>query len=177
MPCSLGCFISEAHLGTSRTQEHAGCPEDSETPVCVPPVANAEPAQYTLQISPGGEAPWSQKLSRSANLVIQPGQTKAGKHGCAPPYHGLTGISNTFHLARLDRCLTFAAEWRQPDGPRPYRGKIFDASHLWHDWFSFSGPSLLAVAKAACLSPRVPWPRHMAAARLKTDDGRNLKNQ
>lgn len=102
------------------------------------------------------------------------------------PSQGLNGISNTFHLAWFDRCLTSAPEWRQPDGPFPYRGNIFDASHLWHDWFSFNGPSLLDVWKeqrrgyALPRSPSLsssPWPQHMGTARLKTDDGRSLKNQ
>lgn len=90
------------------------------------------------------------KLSEKANLVIPewPAQST----------HGLTGISNTFHLAWLDRCLTLATEWRQADGSWPYRGKFFDASHLWHDWFSFSGPSLWEVARAGSLSPGAPWP-------------------
>lgn len=38
------------------------------------------------------------------------------------------------------------------------QGKFFDASHLWHDWFSFSGPSLWEVARAGSLSPGAPWP-------------------
>lgn len=74
------------------------------------------------------------------------------------PTHGLTGIANTLHLVWLDRCLTLATEWRQADGPWPYRGKIFDASHLWHDWFSFSSPSLREVARAASPRPGAPWP-------------------
>lgn len=87
------------------------------------------------------------------------GQTKRrGSITPAQSTHGLTGISNTFHLVWLDRCLTLATEWRQADGSWPYRGKIFDASHLWHDWFSFSGPSLWEVARAGSLRPGVPWP-------------------
>lgn len=67
-------------------------------------------------------------------------------------------MSNTFHRVRLDRCLTLATEWRQADGSWPYRGKIFDASHLWHDWFSFSGPSLWEVVRVGSRSPGAPWP-------------------
>lgn len=54
--------------------------------------------------------------------------------------------------------LTLATERRQADGPWPYREKIFDASHLWHDWFSFSSPSLWEVARAGSLRPGAPWP-------------------
>lgn len=90
------------------------------------------------------------KLSKNANPVAREWPARST--------HGLTGISNTFHLAWLDRCLTWATEWRQADGSWPYRRKIFDASHLWHDWFSFSGPSLWEVARAGSLSPGAPWP-------------------
>lgn len=96
---------------------------------------------------------------KTPTLSSRDGQTK-GSSSIAPaqPTHGLTGISNTFHLVWLDRCLTLATEWRQADGSWPYRGKIFDASHLWHDWFSFSGPSLWEVARAGSLRPGAPWP-------------------
>lgn len=96
---------------------------------------------------------------KTPTLSSWDGQTKG--RGCLTPTQstrGLTGISNTFHLVWLDRCLTLATEWRQADGPWPYRGKIFDASHLWHDWFSFSGPSLWEVARAGSLRPGAPWP-------------------
>lgn len=101
----------------------------------------------------------SSKIKRKRQSCHPDGQTK-GRSSLTPlqPTHGLTGISNTFHLVWLDRCLTLATEWRQADGPWPYRGKIFDASHLWHDWFSFSNPSLGEVARAGSLRPGAPWP-------------------
>lgn len=100
-----------------------------------------------------------QNEERSPVVSPRDGQTK-GRGSSSPTQstHGLTGISNTFHLVWLDRCLTLATEWRQADGSWPYRGKIFDASHLWHDWFSFSGPSLWEVARAGSLRPGAPWP-------------------
>lgn len=103
------------------------------------------------------EAP---KSSETANLINPDGQTKGREHPHTLPQstHGLTGISNTFYLVWLDRCLTFATERRQADGPWPYREKIFDASHLWHDWFSFSSPSLWEVARAGSVRPGAPWP-------------------
>lgn len=110
-----------------------------------------------------GEGKWvipTPKSSETSNLVNPDGQTKGRDQPHTPPQsrHGLTGISNTFHLVWLDRCLTLATEWRQADGPWPYREKIFDASHLWHDWFSFSSPSLWEVARAGSLRPGAPWP-------------------
>lgn len=100
------------------------------------------------------------KSSKTANLVNPDGQTKGRDQPRTrlQSSHGLTGISNTFHLVWLDRCLTLATERRQADGPWPYREKIFDASHLWHDWFSFSSPSLWEVARAGSLRPGAPWP-------------------
>lgn len=98
------------------------------------------------------------ELSENARLVIQGWPKGTGSITPTQSTHGLTGISNTFHLVWLDRCLTLATEWRQADGSWPYRGKIFDASHLWHDWFSFSSPSLWEVARAGSLCPGAPWP-------------------